>query len=72
MQEIRSRKQPADFEEIDGKVVNEEDMDFEDPIVMTDACLWITNNSDDYTGNVVTIADLRELDAVRGKTHYSA
>lgn len=48
------------------------DMDFEDPIVMTDACLWITNNSDDYTGNVVTIADLRELDAVRGKTHYSA
>ena len=47
------------------------EMDFEDPIVMTDACLWITNNNNDYTGNVVTIADLRELDAVRAKTSYS-
>ena len=46
------------------------EMDFEDPIVMTDACMWITEQDESFTGKVVTIADLREINAVRGKTSY--
>ena len=42
--------------------------DFEDPVIMSDAVLWMAEQPLDYTGKVVTIADLRELDAVRPKT----
>ena len=42
--------------------------DFEDPIIMSDAVLWMAKQPLDYTGQVVTIADLREQGAVRPKT----
>lgn len=45
--------------------------DFEDPVIMSDAALWIARQPKDYTGNVVTIADLREQDAVRSKTRIA-
>jgi NAD(P)-dependent dehydrogenase (short-subunit alcohol dehydrogenase family) len=34
---------------------------FEDPVVMSDACLWIADQPAEYSGNIVTIADLRAL-----------
>ncbi|HJM74417.1 MAG TPA: SDR family NAD(P)-dependent oxidoreductase [Dehalococcoidia bacterium] len=43
---------------------------FEDPVVMSDACLWIVDQPADYTGKVVTIADLRELGGVRPPTRF--
>jgi citronellol/citronellal dehydrogenase len=45
--------------------------DFEDPVIMSDAALWIARQPKDYTGNVVTIADLRALNAVRTKTRIA-
>ncbi|MYH68386.1 MAG: SDR family NAD(P)-dependent oxidoreductase, partial [Dehalococcoidia bacterium] len=42
--------------------------DFEDPVIMSDAVLWMAKQPLDYTGQVVTIADLREQGAVRPKT----
>ena len=42
--------------------------DFEDPIIMSDAVLWMAKQPLDYTGEVVTIADLREQGVVRAKT----
>jgi citronellol/citronellal dehydrogenase len=42
--------------------------DFEDPVVMSDATLWLANQPMDYTGKVLTIADMRDLGAVRAKT----
>ncbi|MFQ5382107.1 MAG: SDR family NAD(P)-dependent oxidoreductase [Dehalococcoidia bacterium] len=41
---------------------------FEHPVVMSDAVLWFCRQPVDYTGKVLTIAELRELGAVRGVT----
>ena len=41
---------------------------FEHPIVMSDAALWLTKQPVDYTGNIVTIGQLREMGVVRGVT----
>ena len=38
---------------------------FEDPVVMSDAVLWMANQALSYTGNIVTIGDLREQGVVR-------
>jgi len=43
-------------------------MDFEDPVVMSDACLWLARQPGDYTGQIVTIEALRQVGAVRPKT----
>lgn len=43
-------------------------MDFEDPIIMSDACLWMVAQGPDWTGRIVTIADLRKYNAVRPRT----
>jgi NAD(P)-dependent dehydrogenase (short-subunit alcohol dehydrogenase family) len=42
--------------------------DFEDPVIMSDACLWLARQPKDYTGKVLTIAEMRELGAVRPRT----
>ncbi len=44
------------------------EMDFEDPIIMSDACLWMVAQGPDWTGRIVTIADLRKYNAVRPRT----
>lgn len=47
------------------------DMDFsefEDPVIMSDAVLWLAKQPITYTGHVLTIADMRKLGAVRGVT----
>lgn len=41
---------------------------FEDPVIMSDAALWLARQPRDYTGHILTIADLRALGAVRGVT----
>lgn len=43
-------------------------MEFEDPIIMSDACLWMVAQGPDWTGKIVTIADLRKYGAVRPRT----
>lgn len=41
---------------------------FEDPVIMSDAVLWLTEQPIDYTGHVLTIAKMREMGVVRGVT----
>jgi NAD(P)-dependent dehydrogenase (short-subunit alcohol dehydrogenase family) len=41
---------------------------FEDPIIMSDATLWLANQPIDYTGHVLTIAKMREMGVVRPVT----
>jgi NAD(P)-dependent dehydrogenase (short-subunit alcohol dehydrogenase family) len=41
---------------------------FEDPIIMSDAVLWLARQPIDYTGQVLTIAKMREMGAVRPET----
>lgn len=41
---------------------------FEDPVIMTDAVLWLAEQPLDYTGKVLTIAAMRELGVVRPVT----
>ncbi|MEX2394915.1 MAG: SDR family NAD(P)-dependent oxidoreductase [Actinomycetota bacterium] len=41
---------------------------FEDPIIMTDAVLWLADQPIDYTGHILTIAKMREMGVVRGVT----
>jgi NAD(P)-dependent dehydrogenase (short-subunit alcohol dehydrogenase family) len=41
---------------------------FEDPIIMTDAVFWLADQPVDYTGNVLTIAKMREMGVVRPVT----
>jgi NAD(P)-dependent dehydrogenase (short-subunit alcohol dehydrogenase family) len=38
---------------------------FEDAVIMSDALLWFAKQSVDYTGRVMTIAELREMGVVR-------
>ena len=42
--------------------------DFEDPIIMSDAALWLCRQPISYTGKVLTISDLRAMGAVRPVT----
>jgi NAD(P)-dependent dehydrogenase (short-subunit alcohol dehydrogenase family) len=39
--------------------------EFEDPVIMSDAVLWLAGQPFDYSGHVLTIGDLRERGAVR-------
>ncbi|HEY8489847.1 MAG TPA: SDR family NAD(P)-dependent oxidoreductase [Dehalococcoidia bacterium] len=41
---------------------------FEDPVIMSDAALWLARQPREYTGQVVTIGELRALGAVRPPT----
>jgi citronellol/citronellal dehydrogenase len=41
---------------------------FEDPVIMSDAVLWLTKQPIDYTGHILTIAAMREMGVVRGVT----
>lgn len=41
---------------------------FEDPVIMSDACLWLASQPDDYSGRIVTIGELRRLEVVRPTT----
>lgn len=45
--------------------------DFEDPIIMSDACLWFVRQPLDYTGKVFTIAEMREMGVVRPLTRIA-
>jgi citronellol/citronellal dehydrogenase len=45
--------------------------DFEDPVVMSDAALWLARRPRDYTGQVLTIGEMREMGAVRPKTRIA-
>jgi NAD(P)-dependent dehydrogenase (short-subunit alcohol dehydrogenase family) len=42
--------------------------DFEDPVVMSDASLWLAKQPMDYTGHLLTITQMREMGVVRGVT----
>jgi NAD(P)-dependent dehydrogenase (short-subunit alcohol dehydrogenase family) len=41
------------------------DLPFEDPVIMSDAVLWLARQPVEWTGEVLTIADLRARGAVR-------
>lgn len=41
---------------------------FEDPVIMSDATLWLADQPLTYTGNVLTIAEMREMGVVRPPT----
>jgi NAD(P)-dependent dehydrogenase (short-subunit alcohol dehydrogenase family) len=41
------------------------EFEFEDPVIMSDAVLWLAGQPFDYSGHVLTIGDLRERGAVR-------
>lgn len=45
--------------------------DFEDPVIMSDAALWLAKQPHDYTGHVLTIGELRDLGAVRAPTRIA-
>ena len=42
--------------------------DFEDPVIMSDAALWLARQPLGYTGKVLTIAEMRLMGAVRART----
>ena len=42
--------------------------DFEDPVIMSDACLWFARQDLSYTGHVVDLTELRERGVVRPRT----
>jgi citronellol/citronellal dehydrogenase len=41
---------------------------FEDPVIMSDAVLWLAGQPIDYSGKVLTIAQMREMGVVRPVT----
>ena len=41
---------------------------FEDPVIMSDAVLWLADQPIDYTGHILTIARMREMGVVRPVT----
>ncbi|MPZ22044.1 MAG: SDR family NAD(P)-dependent oxidoreductase [Dehalococcoidia bacterium] len=45
--------------------------EFEDPVVMSDAALWLARQPLDYTGKVLAITQMREMGAVRGNTRIA-
>ncbi len=42
--------------------------DFEDPVVMSDAVLWLARQPIEYTGRILTIGEMRQLGVVRPVT----
>lgn len=44
---------------------------FEDPIIVSDGVLWLASQEATYTGNVLTIAELRQAGVVRPNTRKS-
>ncbi len=42
--------------------------EFEDPVVMSDAVLWLAEQPLSFSGEILTIGELRERGVVRGKT----
>jgi 2-deoxy-D-gluconate 3-dehydrogenase len=42
--------------------------EFEDPVIMSDAALWLAKQPIDYTGHVLTISEMRDMGVVRAKT----
>jgi NAD(P)-dependent dehydrogenase (short-subunit alcohol dehydrogenase family) len=46
--------------------------DFEDPVIMSDACLWIARQGTDVTGKILTITGLREQGVIRPRTRVGA
>ncbi len=42
--------------------------EMEDPVIMSDATLWLAQQPVSYTGHVQTIQDFRDMGAVRSKT----
>lgn len=50
-------------------IAGDQALDFEDPVIMSDALLWLARQPLAYTGHVLTISELREKGVVRPKTH---
>ncbi len=46
--------------------------DFEDAVIMSDACLWLAQQPLSYTGKILTITGLREQGIVRPRTRVGA
>jgi citronellol/citronellal dehydrogenase len=44
---------------------------FEDPVIMSDAVLWLADQPIEYTGHILTIANMREMGVVRPVTQVS-
>ncbi len=44
---------------------------FEEPVIMSDGVLWLAQQDVDYSGHVLTIAEMRELGAIRPQTSIS-
>ncbi len=42
--------------------------DFEDPVIMSDACLWLVDQPGSYSGKILTLTGLREQGIVRPRT----
>jgi NAD(P)-dependent dehydrogenase (short-subunit alcohol dehydrogenase family) len=42
--------------------------DFEDPVIMSDACLWLAGQPRSCTGRILTLTGLREEGIVRPRT----
>ena len=42
--------------------------DFEDPVIMSDVCLWLAQQPLEYSGHVLTIGELRRNGVVRPRT----
>jgi NAD(P)-dependent dehydrogenase (short-subunit alcohol dehydrogenase family) len=45
--------------------------DFEDPVIMSDACLWLVQQPSSYSGHILTITGLRQQGVVRPRTRIS-
>lgn len=41
---------------------------FEDPVIMSDACLWLARQPWEYTGHVLTLGELRQVGVIRPST----
>jgi NAD(P)-dependent dehydrogenase (short-subunit alcohol dehydrogenase family) len=46
------------------------DLAFEDPVIMSDAVLWLVRQPIDFTGRVLTVTELRRAGVVRGVTSF--
>jgi hypothetical protein len=47
------------------------DLPFEEPVIMSDAVLWMAKQPIDFTANILTIADLRARGVVRPPTRHA-
>ena len=47
------------------------DLPFEEPVIMSDAVLWMAKQPIDFTANILTIADLRARGVVRPPTRHT-